>query len=176
MQTIHPMINLLNNAHRVLIIGDAGRGKTTFAHKLSERLKLPMYSTDDFFWKVKFSEPTNREESINNIIKVYSNNDWIMEGSSTHLFKPGLERADVIIILNFKNIFLQWWALLKRNKQRENESVLDIVKFLIYITRKKYNIGYKKAITNKKLLEPFIPKIIVLKSFKEIDTFLKEVE
>lgn len=113
------MINLLNNAHKVLIIGDSGRGKTTFAHNLSEKLKLPFYSTDDFFWKVKCTEPNNREESVNNITKVYSGNSWIMEGSSTHLFRPGIERADVIIILRFKNIFLQWWALIKRSRKRK---------------------------------------------------------
>jgi len=169
------MKNLLNNAHKVLIIGDSGRGKTTFADNLSEKLRLPIYSTDDFFWKSKFTEPNNREESVLNIIKVYSDNDWIMEGSSTHLFRPGIERADVIIILKFKNILLQWRALIKRNIGRNNESIFDLIKFLIYVTRKKYNLGYKKAIINKKLLEPFADKTIVLKSYKEIDALLKEL-
>jgi adenylate kinase family enzyme len=170
------MINLLNSTHKILIIGDSGRGKTTLAHKLSEKLKLPLYSTDDFFWKIKFSEPHNREQSVLKIRQIYSSNDWIMEGSSTHLFKPSLERADIIIILRFKNIFLQWWALAKRNIGRNNENSIDLIKFLIYVTRKKYNIGYKKSITNKKLLEPFTSKTIVLNSYKEIDDLLKELE
>jgi adenylate kinase family enzyme len=38
---------------RIFILGDAGRGKTTFAEKLSKHTGIPHYSTDDFFWKVK---------------------------------------------------------------------------------------------------------------------------
>lgn len=34
---------------RVLIVGDSGRGKTTFAKHLSESLNIQAYSTDDFF-------------------------------------------------------------------------------------------------------------------------------
>lgn len=34
---------------KILIIGASGRGKTTFAKKLSEKLSIQYYETDDFF-------------------------------------------------------------------------------------------------------------------------------
>ncbi|MBC7766653.1 hypothetical protein H7Y21_01505, partial [Arenimonas sp.] len=55
---------------KILIIGESGRGKSVLAHKLSEKLSLPFYSTDNFFWKIKFSEPNDKEESKIKIGKV----------------------------------------------------------------------------------------------------------
>jgi len=40
---------------KIIIIGDAGRGKSTLASKLSKKLNTPHYSTDDYFYEVKFS-------------------------------------------------------------------------------------------------------------------------
>lgn len=157
---------------RILIIGESGRGKSVLAHKLSEKLSLPFYSTDDFFWKVKFSESNDREESISKIKKIYITEKWIMEGSSTHLFRPGLDSAEVVINLVFGNIFQQWWSIIKRNRTRKHESFKDLCKFIIYVTRKRFAIGNNKEELKAKLLEPYAEKIIVLKSFKEIDTFL----
>lgn len=34
---------------KILIIGASGRGKTTFAKILSEKLSITYYETDDFF-------------------------------------------------------------------------------------------------------------------------------
>ena len=166
------MEDKFKNIKRILIIGDAGRGKTTLAHKISEKLKIPFYSTDDFYWKKKFSIPNDKEGSIMQIKSVYEKEAWIVEGSTTHLFQHGLDKADLIIYLKFKNIILQWRSLINRNKRRENESLLDLIKFLIYVTRKRYGIGYKKVKTNKELLKPFSYKIIELKSISEINRFI----
>jgi adenylate kinase family enzyme len=65
---------------RIFILGDSGRGKSTFARKLSEKIAIPYYSTDDFFWKTKFSEPSDRQKSIEDISRVYDGDSWIVEG------------------------------------------------------------------------------------------------
>ncbi len=156
-------------ARRILIIGDSGRGKTTFSQKLSQKLNIPLYSTDDFFWKVKFSEPNDKQESIRLIEKVYLNDSWIVEGSTTDLIKPGLEKADLILNLVFRNIFEQWWALIQRNKNRDNENLLN---HLIYVTRKRFSIGNDKEKKKKELLKPFSQKILTINSYKELDEIL----
>lgn len=50
------MIPRIKESKRILIIGESGRGKTELGRKLSKELNIPLYSTDDFFWEVKFSK------------------------------------------------------------------------------------------------------------------------
>lgn len=165
----------ISEYRRILIIGESGRGKSVLAQKLSEKLSLPFYSTDDFFWKVKFSEPNDKEESKVKIKEVYDTEKWIMEGSSTHLFRLGLDSADIVTNLVFKNIFQQWWSLIQRNRTREYESLKDLSKFIIYVTKKRFGIMNDKEKLKKEILKPYLDKTIVLKSFKEIDSFIDSV-
>lgn len=92
----------IRNAKRILIVGDAGRGKTTLAKSLSEKLKMKHYSTDDFFWKIKFTVPNDRESSTEKITKIYDEKNWIVEGATRHLITKGIEKADLIIYLGYK--------------------------------------------------------------------------
>lgn len=159
----------IKNYKRILIIGDSGRGKSTFAAKLANKLSLPLYSTDDYFWKVKFSVPNDRRKSIEDIEKIYSSDAWIVEGGTVHLIKPGLERADIILNFVFRNIFEQWYSLVKRNRKRNNEAVLP---HLIYVTKKRFGIGNDKEKKKRELLKPFKAKIMKLKSYQEMDRLL----
>jgi len=166
----------LHKPNRILIIGESGRGKTTLSKRLHEILGIPSHSTDDFYWKVKFTERNNKEESIKNIFTtVYSTDSWIVEGSSTHLWRGGLDASDLIVHLGFKNIFQQWVTLIQRNKKRDYESFLDLIKLLTYVTRKRFNLGYKKEVENKSLLEPYGYKIKRLRSYREINDFVEEL-
>lgn len=160
---------------RILIIGESGRGKSVLAHELSKKLSLPFYSTDDFFWKVKFSVPNEKEESVSKIKEVYASEKWIVEGSSNHLFGPGLDSAEVIVNLVFGNMFQQWWSLIKRNKARKHESLKDLFNLIVYVTKKRLGIGNNKEALKAELLKPYSDKIIVLKSFRQINSFLDSV-
>ncbi len=157
---------------KILVIGESGRGKTTLAKALSEKLNIPLYSTDDFLWKKKFTERHDRQESIKKIDLVYQTDEWIVEGSSSHLYKSALDKADVIIHLKWSNIFSQWFTLIKRKTTRDYESIADLLKMLIYVTRKRFGIANDKEKTNKALLEPHLHKTIKLKSYKEINDLL----
>ena len=161
---------------KVQIVGDSGRGKTTLATALSKKLNIPIYSTDDFFWKVKFTEPNNQEESVKEIKKIYEKSKWLVEGSTTRLISPGLGDSDLIINLEFRNLFQQYISIISRSSGRENENSLGLIKFLIYITRKRYGIGYKKGILKqKKFLEMYKDKIVTIDSFSKIDRFIDDL-
>jgi len=163
------------NANKILIIGEAGRGKTTLAKKIAEKLNFPVYSTDDFLWKKKFTERHDRQESIQKIELVYKTDKWIVEGGSSHLFKSALDKADIIIHLKWKNIVSQWITLIKRRKTRDYESIIDLLQMLIYVTRKRFGIGNNKVKMNKELLKPHQYKIIELSSYKEIDDIIAKL-
>ena len=57
--------------NKILIVGDAGRGKSTLALNISKKLGIPHYSTDDFYYEVKFTKVRNRPESITKISEIF---------------------------------------------------------------------------------------------------------
>ena len=166
--------NKLTNAKKIMIIGEAGRGKTTLVNKLSTDLNIQKYSTDDFFWKHKYSKPNPRDEALSKIQGVYTNDRWIVEGTTSWLIEPGLAEADVIIFLHFKTLFHQWFTIIKREIKEKRGKPKEAFGLLKHVMYKRYGWGYKKGkITHKELIEPFGEKVLVLDSFKKIDQFLK---
>jgi len=161
---------------KIIIIGDAGRGKSTLASKLSKKLNTPHYSTDDYFYEVKFSKPRDRQESLTQISEIYKKEAWIVEGTTAWLLDPGMESADIVIYLQYKNIFSQWFILLKRGLKGDYEKLNETLALMKHVFYKRYRLGYKKGkITHKEFIEPHKHKVTTLSSFKKIDEFLKKL-
>lgn len=161
---------------KIFIVGDGGRGKTTFALKLSKHTGIPFYSTDDFFWKVKFTVPNDKEKSVEEINPIYDQEKWIMEGSTRRLIIKGLEKADIIYWFKFKNIIYQYFYLIRRSLTRKNERLIDLWNLLKHVTYKKYKKGYgNHAPQLRELLEPYKDKIVVVDSVKQIDSTINSL-
>ena len=162
---------------KILILGDSGRGKTTFAKKLSKKLGINIHSTDDFFYKVKFSVLNDRDQSIKEISSIYDSDTWIVEGGTRHLVLPGLDKADIIFYLQFRNIFQQILVLIKRNISRKNESFTDLLNLIKHNLRKKYKKNYGNHLPRlKDLIKDHQNKVVELSSYKEIDKYLNSIE
>ncbi len=160
---------------KIMILGDSGRGKSTFAEKLSKKIDIPHYSTDNFFWKTRFTIPNDREKSIEEISHIYDRDKWIMEGGTRHLILKGLEKAEIIYYLTFKNILYQYYFLIRRNLSRNHENFTDLFNLLKHITYKKYKKNYGNHLPRlEELLEPYKNKVVRLTSIKEINRCLKE--
>lgn len=161
---------------RILIVGDSGRGKSTLAQKLSEKLNIKHHSTDDFFWKVKFTVATDKDTSVKNISKIYHQKSWIVEGSTRSLIKEGIERSDQIIHLVHPSLISQFWTLFKRKLKRNEETWMNLFGLYKHLIMKRFKFGEQKGKKSlDEMLEPFTQKIVKLKSFKEIDDFLNSL-
>ena len=157
--------------NRIIITGDSRRGKSSLAKKLSGKLNVEFYSTDDFLWKKKFSEMEDKKLAEKNIGEIYKKDEWIVEGASIRMLKNGFETADVIIHLGFSNIFCQYLVLFRRSLRRK-ENLISFYKFIRHATFERYKLGYKKrCLTMLETLEPYKHKVIKLSSYKEIDSF-----
>ncbi|HUC88674.1 MAG TPA: hypothetical protein VMR49_01440 [Candidatus Paceibacterota bacterium] len=162
--------------NKILIVGDAGRGKSTLASKLSQKLGIQNYSTDDFYYEVKFSKIRNRQESIDQINQIYPEEKWIVEGTTEYLLEAGLDSADIIIHLKYKKILTQWMFLVKRYFQRDNDTISGVLHLMRHVLYKKYDLGYRKGKrTPSILIESHKHKVITLSSFKEIDEFINSL-
>ena len=136
---------------------------------MGKKKGLPVYSTDDFFWKVKFTELRDRAESEKMISEIFKKEEWLVEGSTRRLLREGLEHSDQIYLLEFDNILVQYAVLIKRCVTRKHERFVDLWKLLKHITYKKYVKGYGNGLPPlREMLRPYWTKVRVLKSFKEI--------
>ncbi len=162
--------------NKILIVGDACRGKSTLASRISEKLEIKSYSTDDYYWEIKFSKVRDKQESFDGISEIYKNDRWIIEGTTERLIRPGLDSADIIINLKHKYIVTQWVLLLRRYLNRDHETIGDLLKLMRHVLYKKHKLGNRKGkLTPTEVVEPHKHKVVTLHSFKEIENFVSSL-
>lgn len=105
---------------RVLVIGMAGSGKSTFSRALSARTGLPVVHLDVQYWKpgwVKPSEPEWREKQR----KLLAGDAWIADGNYYETADIPLERADTVVLLDAPWWLSAWRAFVRGLHRPESE-------------------------------------------------------
>jgi adenylate kinase family enzyme len=93
---------------RVLVIGIAGSGKSTFSRKLSARTGLPVIHLDVHYWKPGWVKPSE-EEWRQTQRRVLAGDEWIADGNDLETLDLRLERADSVVLLD-----TPWWTCASR--------------------------------------------------------------
>ncbi len=83
---------------RILIVGRGCSGKSTLAKSLGEKLQLPVYHLDQYFWKENWV-PLAEEEKQKIHAELIDSDSWIIEGS-TEFLEDRAKRADTFIVLD----------------------------------------------------------------------------
>jgi adenylate kinase family enzyme len=96
--------------NKVVIIGNAGGGKSTLGKLLSQAKGLPFYQLDRFIWKPGWIKYTEKEfTSMHNT--VLNKKHWIIDGFYTiESDKERLNAADTIIFIDYHLWMHYWWA------------------------------------------------------------------
>jgi adenylate kinase family enzyme len=68
------------STRRVLVVGCAGAGKTTFSRRLAAKLKLPAIHLDFHFWRPGWQAP-KRQDWRDRLTALAAMPDWVMEGN-----------------------------------------------------------------------------------------------
>ncbi|BFT32354.1 hypothetical protein D210916BOD24_35300 [Alteromonas sp. D210916BOD_24] len=113
---------------RLLIFGNSGSGKSTLAKHLEKVTKIPHYDLDRIFWLDNNFQKTHPHKKSQKVVKEISFDDnWIIEGTYTHLLKAAKDRASVMIWLNkpsrecIKNSILREGSISDFRRSRINE-------------------------------------------------------
>jgi adenylate kinase family enzyme len=88
---------------RVLVIGMAGSGKSTFSRALSAKTGLPVIHLDLHYWKPRWVRPSEddwREKQR----CLLASEDWIADGNYYETLDLQLERAETVVFLD-----TPWW-------------------------------------------------------------------
>ena len=88
---------------KIYIVGSVGSGKTTLARKLSKKLQIPHFETDNFVWTRHPAGDIRNEIEVRDqlLLEAITTDNWIIEGVHIDWTDMGLQEADQIIFLDF---------------------------------------------------------------------------
>jgi adenylate kinase family enzyme len=93
---------------RVVVVGMAGSGKSTFSRALSAKTGLPVITLDLHYWKPGWTHPTETEWRDKQR-RLLDGDAWIADGNYYDTLDLPLERADTVVLLE-----TPWWMCAAR--------------------------------------------------------------
>jgi len=171
---------MAKKAQRIYIIGNSASGKTSLAKRLSKILRIKSYDLDDFYWQKKFTKKRKPEEVEKLVKKITRGKAWIIEGVYSSCVTCSLEKADLLIWLDYPRRIIIWRLLKRQIKKREKlRSTIDFLHYAWDYYRKpthkhherNESTGYK----HKMIVENYPAEIVHITSNKELEHFVKNL-
>lgn len=164
--------------NRINIVGNSGSGKTSLAIELANKLGIPNFHLDGYFWQDGW-KIISKEEQLKIVTKIIDNDSWIIEGNYHDTLDLRFLKCDTIVFLDVP-LFKCLSRVLKRSfkfsgKSREELPVGCIDKFWnlkLYQYLLFFNIRRKKLILQKIFNLNKDVNIVLLTSDKSIKKFL----
>lgn len=97
---------------RVMVIGSAGAGKSTFARRLGPLLGLEVIHLDAEHWGAGWAEPP-RDEWRRKVTELAARDSWVIDGHYSGTLDVRLDACDTVIFLDLPRV-LCVWRVLKR--------------------------------------------------------------
>jgi adenylate kinase family enzyme len=88
---------------RVLVIGMAGAGKSTFSRALAAKTGLPVIHLDFHYWKPGWVKPSEDEWRVKQRV-LLAGPAWIADGNDLETLDLRLEQAETVVLLD-----TPWW-------------------------------------------------------------------
>ena len=160
-----------------MIIGPGNAGKSTLARKLGNKLGLPVYHLDQYFWLPNWV-PKEKKEWKTDHLKIIQQNSWIVEGDFGELYDIRALHADTIILLNLPRRIIIPRSFLRRlkyyGKTRPDMTNGNVEKFNLEYLKWLYKYNRTRALD---LIAKYhdSKNTIILKSQRDIEKFLRQL-
>lgn len=96
---------------RILVLGNAGAGKSHLATALGDRLGLDVIHLDRLFWKPGWVARARHEFIQIQCRALPQDGRWIADGSYVNTLDVRLPRADTVIVLDLPTVSCLWRVL-----------------------------------------------------------------
>lgn len=85
---------------KIMIFGKPGSGKSTFAVRLAQKLNLPVYHLDKYFFMADWTE-RDADDFLNIQRSFVAKDAWIIEGNALASLDVRFEKADLVLYFDF---------------------------------------------------------------------------
>ena len=165
---------------RVLIIGNAGSGKSTFGRKLAEKTGLPLVHLDKIYWRGNWEHLT-REEFDKALQAELEKEEWIIDGNFNRTLPHRLDYCDTVFFFDLPTITCLW-GVTKRVLQNYGKTRSDMggncperfdqQKPALYKAVMNFNKQHRKAYYD---LLADRENVVIFKTRRQADKYLREV-
>jgi adenylate kinase family enzyme len=102
----------LTHCQRIVVVGAAGAGKSTFARQLGVLTHLPVVHMDRRYWLPNWTPPEPAEwfEAVERMVRAER---WISDGNYSGTLHLRVQRCDAIVFFDFPR-WLCFWGAFKR--------------------------------------------------------------
>ena len=167
---------------KILIIGNAGSGKSTFSKKLAQKLQLPLVHLDKIYWTGNWDH-LSREEFDEALQKELIKPQWIIDGNFNRTFPHRLQYCDTVFFFDLPAISC-FWGITKRIFQNYGKTRTDMGgNCPEYFDKQKISL-YKGVLnfnkTRRKEYYDLLKKasnvrVVIFRSRKQADRFIENL-
>ncbi len=168
---------------KILIIGNAGAGKTTFARKLASKLNIPLVHLDKLYWRGEWQHLS--KENFDIVLQTeLEKPEWIIDGNFNRTIPHRMKYCDTVIFFDFPTIRCLW-GITKRLLQNYGKIRSDMGgscverfdrnKIELYHHVLNFNKEHRKDYYNL-LNQSRDLRIIVFKNRGQISRFLEDID
>ena len=167
---------------RILIIGNAGSGKTTFAKALAEKTHLPLIHLDKLFWCGEW-EHLSRDE-FDAVLQIELEKDeWIIDGNFSRTIPHRLKYCDTVFYFDLPAITCLWGSTVRviKNYGKSRDDMggncpeyFDKQKVSLYKAIFSFNRNHRKKY-RKLLGEQKNKNVVIFKSRKQACSYLNSL-
>lgn len=167
---------------RILVIGNAGSGKSTFSKALAKKLGLPLVHLDKLYWRGDW-EHLSRDEFDAVLQTELEKPRWIIDGNFNRTISHRLTYCDTVFFFDLPTRVCLWGItqriFLNRGRVREDMGGncverFDAQKRSLYRNVWHFNREHRKDYYD--LLNRSQAKVIVFKSRRQARRFLESSE
>lgn len=166
---------------RITIIGYSGGGKTTLAKKIAKEFNIPHQQIDRIWFESNGhkAETEVEKEKVRKIIKArvaefVSQEAWVSDGFYSKAQSIMADKANYVVVVElplWKRLLNHWKRILR--KEDRHPEVSRIQDFCHSLEIVKRTFTFKTKLETFK--EQYKGKVVVLRSFAEIDEFFERL-
>ena len=85
---------------RIIVLGCAGSGKSTFSRRLAEHTRLPLIHLDSIWWRADGTH-ISRDEFDRRLNDILAGESWIIDGDYSRTYEVRFRACDTVIFLDY---------------------------------------------------------------------------